>query len=67
MRPSTIEGLKRTDTRVVPTDMAFREVVVNACVHRNYSIAGSQIRIFMFNDRIQELGEELRVTLPLSG
>ena len=53
VRPSIIEGFKRTDTRVVPTDMVFREVVVNACVHRNYSITGSQIRIFMFNDRIE--------------
>ncbi|EFA71604.1 hypothetical protein CRD_02703 [Raphidiopsis brookii D9] len=31
----------------------FRELIVNACVHRNYSITGSRIRIFMFHNRIE--------------
>jgi ATP-dependent DNA helicase RecG len=26
---------------------------VNACVHRNYSIAGSKIRLFLFADRLE--------------
>jgi ATP-dependent DNA helicase RecG len=31
----------------------FRELLVNACVHRNYAIHGSRIRIFVFDDRIE--------------
>lgn len=53
LRPSTIEGMKRKDTRQLPPDKVLREMVVNACVHRNYAIAGSRIRIFMFDDRIE--------------
>ena len=34
-------------------DKVFRELLVNAAVHRNYSITGSQIRVFMFSDRIE--------------
>lgn len=26
---------------------------MNACVHRNYSIAGSKIRLFLFDDRLE--------------
>lgn len=33
----------------------FRELLVNACVHRNYSISGSKILIFLFDDRIELL------------
>ena len=53
LRPSHIEGVKRTDTGTNPPDKVFREVIVNACVHRNYAITGSQIRILMFDDRIE--------------
>jgi len=53
LRPSTIEGAKRKDTTHLPPDKVLREMVVNACVHRNYAIAGSRIRIFMFDDRIE--------------
>ncbi len=53
LQPSHIEGLKRIDTGTIPPDMVFRELIVNACVHRNYAISGSQIRIFMFDDRIE--------------
>ena len=53
LQPSRIEGVKRIDTGIIPPDMVFREVIVNACVHRNYAISGAQIRIFMFNDRIE--------------
>jgi ATP-dependent DNA helicase RecG len=53
LRPSIIEGHKRKDTSIIPPDKVFREVVVNACVHRNYAITGSQIRICMFDNRIE--------------
>ena len=49
---STIEGAKRVESPHYP-DKVFRELLVNATVHRNYSIVGSQIRIFMFSDRIE--------------
>jgi len=32
---------------------AVREAIVNAVAHRDYSIAGSSIRLFMFDDRIE--------------
>jgi ATP-dependent DNA helicase RecG len=50
--PSEIEGNRRVEKSNYP-DKVFRELLVNACVHRNYSIIGSQIRIFMFDDRIE--------------
>jgi ATP-dependent DNA helicase RecG len=31
----------------------LREVVVNAVAHRDYSIAGSQIRFFMFDNHLE--------------
>ncbi len=52
-QPSIIEGTKRKDTAALPADKVLREVVVNACIHRNYAIADSRIRIFMFNDRLE--------------
>lgn len=50
--PSTIEGARRIDTPLYP-DAVFRELIVNACVHRNYAISGSNIRIFLFQDRME--------------
>ncbi|PKO21959.1 MAG: hypothetical protein CVU38_11795, partial [Chloroflexi bacterium HGW-Chloroflexi-1] len=32
---------------------ALREALINAVIHRDYSIAGGRIRIFMFDDRIE--------------
>ncbi len=49
---SEIIGAKRVDQPSYP-DKVLRELLVNACVHRNYSIIGSQIRVFMFDDRIE--------------
>ncbi len=51
--PSCINGAKREETpRIVP-DNVLRELLVNACVHRTYSITGSKIRVFLFDDRIE--------------
>lgn len=50
--PSTIRGAKRIEKAGYP-DKIFRELLVNACVHRNYSIIGAQIRVFLFQDRIE--------------
>ena len=51
--PSKINGLKRIDTKFIYPDKVFRELLLNAVVHRNYSIIGSKIRIFMFTNRIE--------------
>jgi ATP-dependent DNA helicase RecG len=50
--PSDIQGAKRIEVPSYP-EKVFRELLVNAVVHRNYSIIGSQIRIFIFSDRIE--------------
>ncbi|MDQ2087078.1 ATP-binding protein [Herbivorax sp. ANBcel31] len=50
--PSVINGLKREEKSEYPT-LVLREAIVNTLVHRNYSISGSKIRIFMFEDRIE--------------
>lgn len=50
---SVIEGSKTIDTNLQYPEKVFRELIVNACVHRNYGIHGSRIRIFMFSDRIE--------------
>jgi len=52
-RPSFIKGSKTESHKFNYPDKVFRELIVNACVHRNYAIAGSRIRIFMFSDRIE--------------
>lgn len=51
--PSKISGTKREDTRYIYPDKVFRELLTNAVVHRNYSIAGSKIRVFLFDDRLE--------------
>ncbi len=53
LMPSKIIGTKRENSRFIFSDKVFRELLTNACVHRNYAIAGSQIRIFMFADRLE--------------
>jgi ATP-dependent DNA helicase RecG len=50
--PSTISGTRRIEAPHYP-DYVFRELVVNACVHRNYSIYGANIRVFLFSDRLE--------------
>ncbi|MFQ5854282.1 MAG: ATP-binding protein [Anaerolineae bacterium] len=45
-------GFEREEKAEYPLD-AVREAVVNAVAHRDYSITGDQIRVFMFADRIE--------------
>ncbi len=53
LTPSVITGTRREDIRKMYPDAVFREVLTNAAVHRNYSISGSKIRVFMFDDRLE--------------
>jgi ATP-dependent DNA helicase RecG len=53
LSPSTIQDGQRKDQRRYPPNKVFRELIVNACVHRNYAISGSKIRVLMFSDRIE--------------
>lgn len=50
--PSIIKELKRKEEEEYPI-LVLREAIINALVHRNYSILGSKIRIFMFDNRIE--------------
>lgn len=50
--PAKKDGVGRLD-KPAYSARALQEAVVNALVHRDYSISGSQVRIFLFNDRIE--------------
>lgn len=52
-QPSRIEGGKTVDQVFQYPEKVFRELLVNACVHRDYAIYGSRIRIFVFDDRVE--------------
>lgn len=47
-----VEGFHRVDEPALPLE-ALREAVVNAVVHRDYSLEGTAVRIFYYPDRIQ--------------
>lgn len=47
-----IPGLKRVDYPEYP-EVAFREAIINAVIHRDWGAAGEFIRVFMFDDRIE--------------
>ena len=51
--PSVIEGGKTVSTTFLYPDKVFREIIVNACLHRNYATSGSRIRVFLFSDRLE--------------
>lgn len=53
LHPSIIQGSQTVDTQFIYPDKVFRELLVNACVHRNYAISGSRIRVLMYDDRIE--------------
>lgn len=51
-RGMRIRGFAREDTDQFPVAVV-REAIVNAIAHRDYSIRGDGIRLFMFNDRLE--------------
>ena len=50
-RREIYEGLRRRDVPPMP-ESALREALVNAVIHRDYAITGSQIMLEAFDDRI---------------
>ena len=54
-RHRRLAAYKAPERREVPeySDRAVFEALVNAVVHRDYAVAGSHIRLFMFNDRLE--------------
>ena len=44
--------LERLDTPLIPPD-ALREILVNALIHRDYSIAGGDMSLAIFDDRVE--------------
>jgi len=52
MRRALGAGGRFVDTPLVPED-AWLEGIVNAAIHRSYSVAGDHIRVEVFDDRIE--------------
>ena len=52
MHAAEIGRIRRKDTHEYPP-LAVREAVINALVHADYSIGGMNIKIAVFNDRIE--------------
>ena len=50
-RKESYQGLYRRDIPLVPEN-ALREALVNAVIHRDYAITGSQVLLEVFDDRI---------------
>lgn len=48
----TVRGMKREEKSDYPYK-AVREVLVNAMIHRDYQIVGSEIHVDMFDDRLE--------------
>lgn len=49
---AVIKGLHREEKYIVP-EVAIREALINAIVHRDYSIMGSDIKFNMYDDSIE--------------
>jgi len=49
---SEIKGVNRKDIDEIPLE-ALREAVVNALMHRDYSITGTQVSVEIFDDRVE--------------
>jgi predicted HTH transcriptional regulator len=52
MKVASIKTVGRQDFPQYDS-IAVHEAIVNAAAHRDYSIAGSKIRLFLFNDRFE--------------
>jgi ATP-dependent DNA helicase RecG len=44
--------MRRVETPLIPPD-AMREILVNAFIHRDYSVAGGAISLAIFDDRVE--------------
>lgn len=51
-KESFFKGARRIERSVIPFE-AIREAIINAIVHRDYSIKGSSIKINLFDDRVE--------------
>ncbi len=49
---ASLDDGRRVDSWEYPED-AVREIVINALVHRDYSIAGTDVSLSMFSDRLE--------------
>lgn len=49
---SEIRGVDREDIYEIPLEV-LREALVNALMHRDYSIAGTQVSVEIFDDRVE--------------
>ena len=49
---SEIKGVNRRDIYEIPLEV-MREAVVNALMHRDYSIAGTQVSVEIYDDRVE--------------
>ena len=47
-----MEGIRRIDTPEYP-DYSVREALANALAHRDWSLEGAKVRLFMFDDRLE--------------
>ena len=47
-----IQGVHRIDEPALPLE-ALREAIVNALVHRDYSLEGTAVRVFYYPDRVE--------------
>ena len=51
-KESILDGIRRVEQTIIPF-YALREAVVNAIVHRDYSIKGSTIKLNVYDDRLE--------------
>jgi ATP-dependent DNA helicase RecG len=47
-----MEGVRRVDVAEYP-DFSVREALANALAHRDWSLEGAKVRLFMFDDRME--------------
>ncbi|MBI2319891.1 MAG: putative DNA binding domain-containing protein [Betaproteobacteria bacterium] len=47
-----MEGIRRVDVPEYP-DYSVREALANALAHRDWSLEGAKVRLFMFDDRLE--------------